>query len=480
MWSDRPSAAGRQKLIEDLRGVLPPPRGAAASQTVRLRATASAPDVAGGLQALPGFIWLDRAGSRSRLFHDPLVRISSIGGNAIVEGPCGRLSIPVQGFDLLEGILGAWGGPANGLLCGYLGYELGAELEDLAAPARTSSDLPDLVLGLYDFNLEYAEDGWRLSGTDAWRGGAGLPFPAMEAEALLANAGRIPSPIPPAGPLSPGPVVSFPTDQAFQSAVGHVVRRIFDGEVFQVNICRRLEAPLEESMLWPAYLRLRAASPASQGAFIRLGAGSALLSVSPELFLSVQNGEVRSCPIKGTRPRGATPQEDRRLASELMRSEKDRAELAMIVDVMRSDLSRVCAPGSVSVASHARLMSLPTVHHLFSEVTGRLRECAGSAGLIRACFPPASISGAPKIRAIELAALEEGRLRGPCMGSIGWLSLDGRMEISVAIRTAAAAAGRIWYLAGCGITAGSDPTAELAESEAKASAFVQALALRGL
>jgi len=478
MWSDRPSPARRQELIEDLRSVLPAPRPSATAKTARLRATASPPDAAGALQASPGFIWLDRPNSKNRLFSNPLVRISASGGKATVEGPCGRLAMAVRGFDLLEGILEAWAGPAGGLLCGYFGYELGAELEDLATPARRSSDPPDLVVGLYDFALEYTADGWWFSGTDAWRGGAGLPFPAMEAEALLANAGRIPSLIPPAGPLSPGPVVSVPTNEAFQSAVGRLVRRIYDGEVFQVNLCRRLEAPLEESMLWPAYIRLRATSPASQGAFVRITAGSALLSVSPELFLSVRNGEVQSCPIKGTRCRGSTPQEDRRLASELARSEKDLAELAMIVDVMRNDLGRVCAPGSVSVASHARLLSLPAVHHTFSEVTGRLRESTGNADLLRACFPPASISGAPKIRAIELAALEEGMLRGPCMGSIGWISLDGRMELSVAIRTAVASAGRIWYLAGCGITAESDPEAELAESEAKALAFVQTLGLR--
>jgi para-aminobenzoate synthetase component 1 len=153
----------------------------------------------------------------------------------------------------------------------------------------------------------------------------------------------------------------------------------------------------------------------------------------------------------------------------------------MIVDVTRNDLGRVCAAGSVEVTRHAELMALPTVQHTYSEVSGRLRAGCGPADLLRACFPPASITGAPKIRAMELAALEEGYRRGPAMGSIGWISLDGDMEWSVAIRTAVAAEGRIWYLAGCGITAESVPAEELAESDVKAAAFLEALSgLSGL
>src|SRR5581483_11034760 len=224
---------------------------------------------------------------------------------------------------------------------------------------------------------------------------------------------------------------------------------------------RRLETSLAVSEIWPFYLRLRAASPASQGALIRTGESGAVLSISPELFLRVRGEEVLSCPIKGTRPRVARPDEDRAMAEELRASEKDRAELAMIVDVTRNDLGRVCRPGSVEVPRHSTLVSLPTVHHTFSEVTGTLRRECGTADLLRATFPPASISGAPKIRAMEVAALEEGYRRGPCMGSIGWIALDGDLELSVAIRTAVAMEDRVWYLAGCGITAESEPDAEL-------------------
>jgi para-aminobenzoate synthetase component 1 len=257
--------------------------------------------------------------------------------------------------------------------------------------------------------------------------------------------------------------------------VARTVGRIFNGELFQVNLCRRLQAALPSGAIWELYQRLRAVSPAEYGALIRTGPNGAVLSVSPELFLSLRNGQMRSCPIKGTRPRGKTPVADGMLAQELAASEKDRAELAMIVDVTRNDLGRVSAPGSVVVTRHAELMTLPTVHHTVSEVTGRLRPDCGPADLLRASFPPASITGAPKIRAMEVAALEEKFRRGPCMGSIGWISVDGDLELSVAIRTAVADEGSVWYLAGCGITCESVPEEELAESEAKAAAFRRAL-----
>ena len=201
------------------------------------------------------------------------------------------------------------------------------------------------------------------------------------------------------------------------------------------------------------------------------------MSVSPELFLKVRDGGVESRPIKGTRPRGDTPVEDLRLALDLQKSEKDRAELAMIVDVVRNDLGRVCVPKSVSVARHAELITLPAVHHTVSTVIGRLRAGVSAADLLRATFPPASIAGAPKIRAMEVAMEEEGQRRGPCMGSIGWISLDGQMELSVAIRTAVVSGGRVSYYAGGGITAGSHPERELEETCHKARAFVRALGL---
>ena len=458
MWSDRLEPSARRELVERLRRVLPAPRCEARSEIIELNWQRETAEVAASLRHQRGMMWLDQP--RTRIFTDPLATISVTDQQATVEGPQGTVCWDGGGLDVLEAALEAWGGPADALLCGYLGYELGCELEDVALPRRRAADLPDLYLALYDRRLEEYEGKWRLCGTDAWR-----PVTIEESQAPPDSAEHFES----------GVVASTPGAEGFCAAVARAVERIYGGELFQVNLCRRLETALPAAQVWPLYMRLRDISPASQGAWLDLGGGRAVLSASPELFLSMQAGRVRSCPIKGTRPRGGTGEEDAALARALQQSEKDRAELAMIVDVTRNDLGRVCRPGSVAVTRHAELMTLPMVHHTYSEVAGVLREDCGAADLLRACFPPASITGAPKIRAMQVAAEEEGYRRGPAMGAIGWISMAGDLELSVAIRTAMAAAGRVWYLAGCGITAESKPPEELAESEAKAAAFRRAL-----
>jgi para-aminobenzoate synthetase component I len=458
MWSDRPDAAARAAMVEQLRQLLPAPRPGASSETRDLDWQRQPEDVAEALRPQRGFLWLDQP--RARLLANPLATISITDKQATVQSPGAKVDWAGSGFDVLEAVLEAWGGPAEAWLCGYLGYELGAELEDVPLPRRRDGGLPDLHLALYDRRLEHYGGQWRLCGTDAWR--------PVSTEDLCAR------PAPDEGEAG-GEVRSTPSAEGFCDAVARAVQRIYHGELFQVNLCRRLEAALASSQIWTMYRRLRAISPAAYGAFLDLGGGEAVLSMSPELFLQAEAGQVRSCPIKGTRPRGTNPAEDQELARALAESEKDRAELAMIVDVTRNDLGRVCRAGSVRVEKHAELMTLPTVHHTYSEVTGVLRRECGPADLLRACFPPASITGAPKIRAMEVVAEEEEYRRGAAMGSVGWISMAGDLELSVAIRTAAAARGRVWYLAGCGITAGSVPREELEESEAKAAAFRRAL-----
>lgn len=392
---------------------------------------------------------------------------------ATVSGPEGRSSFGAGGFDLLEAALAAWAeGGAGAMLVGFLGYELAGELEQLPSPPPDDLGLPDLHLALYDSFLRWDGRAWTLEGTDAW---AGAGNPVIDAERLLAAARRRPAAELAGGRLGAGPLVSRPHRGGFEAAVSRVVERIGAGDIFQMNLCRRLEAALSPAEIWPLYLRLRAASPADHGAFLDLGKDRAVLSISPELFLAVRDGVVETRPIKGTRPRGANPREDRALARELLESEKDRAELTMIVDVARNDLGRVSEVGSVEVVRHAELLTLPTVHHTVSTVRGRLRDETDPAALLRAAFPPASITGAPKIRAMSVIAGEEERRRGPAMGAVGWISLAGDLELSVAIRTAVASRGRVAYHAGCGIVADSDPELELAESAAKARAFLTAL-----
>jgi len=496
MWSDRLSEAKKRRLTERLHAILPAPdpHGRGAVTPLRLpgsRSTATVEQMAEELRHEPGFAWLDGgpAGSH-RFFVRPLVTLTVRNGRATVNGSIGRIAFAAGGFDLLEAAFAAWGGPARALLVGFLGYELAAELETLepASPVDLEDDLklPDLHLALYDEALchdgHHDGGGWRLESTDAWHSwgrARGDAERVRDAEARLAAARKREVPEPETGRLAASPVTGRPNARGFLAAVERTVSRIRRGQIYQANLCRRLEAKLPADRLWPLWQRLRAASPADRAAWLSLSGRAdrdgAVLSVSPELFLSVRAGTVTTQPIKGTRPRGATPREDRALARELAESAKDQAELAMIVDVARNDLGRVCTTGSVEVVHHAELMTLPTLHHTASTIRGQLRPEAGSVSLLRAAFPPASITGAPKIQAIIVAASEEERRRGPAMGAFGWLSLGGDLELSVAIRTAAAAGGRIVYHAGCGITADSDPEQELEESAVKARAFLTAL-----
>jgi para-aminobenzoate synthetase component 1 len=430
--------------------------------------------VASELRQRPGLAWLDGGPGAHRLYADPLVTLTVKAGRATVSSENGLVSFQARGFDLLEAAFEAWGGAAGAVLVGFFGYELGGELEPLPSPPADDLGLPDLYLALYGSGLLWDGRSWTLEAADAWREPASS---VVGAERVLGAAWRRSQDevVGHLAGVAGGPVVSHPNRGGFEAAVERIRERIARGEIFQANLCRRLEAAVPPESVWPLYLRLRKASPADHGAFLDLGHGRTLLSVSPELYLSAHGREVETRPIKGTRPRGADPRNDRALARELVESGKDRAELTMIVDVARNDLGRVCEPGSVEVPVHAELVSLPTVHHTVSTVRGRLLPGTGPAGLLRASFPPASITGAPKIRAMSVLAAEEERRRGPAMGAFGWISLTGDMELAVAIRTAVCAGGRALYHAGCGIVSDSDPEQEFEESAVKARAFLTAL-----
>jgi para-aminobenzoate synthetase component 1 len=196
---------------------------------------------------------------------------------------------------------------------------------------------------------------------------------------------------------------------------------------------------------------------------------------SPEALVKVEDGRAMLHPIAGSRPRGATPEEDRRLGEELRAGAKDRAENVMIVDLLRNDLSRVCRDHTVLTPEICVLESFATVHHLVSTVTGELRPGLDAVDLLRATFPGGSITGAPKIRAMEIIAELEPTRRGPYCGAIGWLGADGWMDSSITIRTYAVRDGKVAFQAGGGIVADSDPAAEYDETLAKARALIEAL-----
>jgi para-aminobenzoate synthetase component 1 len=363
--------------------------------------------------------------------------------------------------------------PFQGGLAGYIGYEWGAALEGVTARPG------ELVLGLYDWVIAWdhlEEKAWILS-TGIEAGGRGASDERAAAriawiqQRLARNAPAIPDP--PAG--SPGPPRSNFTRAEFEDRVTRIREYIAQGDVYQVNLAQRFATPFAGPPL-ALYRRLRARNPAPFGAYLAFDT-TTVASISPERFLRLDAATrvVEARPIKGTRPRGATPELDGTLARELLASDKDRAENVMIVDLLRNDLGKVCRTGSVTVPKLFALESHPTVHHLVSTVTGVLRDDADAFDLLRAAFPGGSVTGAPKIRAMQIIAELERASRGVYCGAIGYVSATGAMDMNIPIRTIVLREGEATFHAGAGIVWDSDPAAEYQETLAKARSMIEAL-----
>ena len=265
------------------------------------------------------------------------------------------------------------------------------------------------------------------------------------------------------------------TPEEYKRAVDRVREYIAAGDVFQVNLSQRFEADLRIPP-YELYRRLRAVNPAPFAGYLNFP-GLAIVSASPERFLKVQGDLVETRPIKGTRPRGGDHVEDERLAQELVSSTKDRAENVMIVDLERNDLGRVCRYGTVRVTELAILETFPTVFHLTSTVLGRLRRGKSNIDLLKATFPGGSITGAPKVRAMQIIDELEPTRRSVYTGSIGYLSFNDDMDINIVIRTFIIKDGRAYFQVGGGIIYDSDAEAEYMETLDKAKALIQALRL---
>ena len=460
------------------------------------------------LEGLPHRLFLDsasrdpRLGRYSYLTADPFAVVRSEEGQ---PDPLARVRSMLAPFrcDPVAGLPPFQGGAA-----GYIAYDWGLVLERLPAPVYDDLGLDDLVLGLYDWVLA-----WDHVQSKAWLISTGMPETAPDAAAhraterargirrLLngdshARSVRLQADV--EGPAKAGHYISnerapsYPVDngwwdsrlairssftrEAYLKAVERIRAYIFAGDIFQANLSQRFETPLFEPP-WALYRRLREYNPAPFAAFLDFP-GVAVLSASPERFLRVDaDSRVETRPIKGTRPRGVGPEHDAALGQALAESAKDRAENLMIVDLMRNDLSRVCAPGTVRVAELFALEQYATVHHLVSTVVGQLAPGADALDLLRAAFPGGSITGAPKLRAMEIIAELEPSWRGVYCGSIGYWSVTGELDTSIAIRTAVARNGRVYFNAGGGIVADSDPAAEYQETLDKARGLIDALAV---
>ena len=406
-------------------------------------------------------------------------------------------------LDVLEETLRPWRFPQypglppfQGGAGGWIAYDWKTDLPASIVRYYDDLGLPVLLMGLYDWVIAWDHQAGR-----AWLISTGLPaedegeranHAAARLRAVRARLQGPPAPDERAmRPRERPRALSFPVEEVSGDAVprfrstftratySRMVRKareyIRAGDAFQVNLSQRFECPLHETP-FEFYSRLRRSNPAPYGALIQ-AEGWAVVSSSPERFLHYdpRTRLVETRPIKGTRPRGADPASDDALARALLASEKDLAEHAMIVDLMRNDLSKVCRPGSVAVPRLLGLESHPTVHHLVSTVRGELEPERDVYDLLRATFPGGSVTGAPKQRVCEIITELEPTRRGVYCGAIGWLNFAGGLETSVAIRTGIAAGGELMVHVGGGITSDSDPDEEYAETLAKGRAFFQAV-----
>jgi para-aminobenzoate synthetase component 1 len=397
-------------------------------------------------------------------------------------------------------VLGEWlarypMGPVAGLppfqagAAGMFGYDLCHHIERLPRPKYDEFQIPDLAIGFYDWTLAFDHTLGR-----AWMISSG--FPETEPERRRRRAARrleqikrrLQSPLPTPSWKSPAldkqlaPQWQIPNHDSLTSnfnRAGYIraARRAIDyihaGDCFQINLAQRLLYPAGIPPL-ELYRRLRERNSATFSGYFDLG-DFIIASASPERFLHVERGEVETRPIKGTRPRGATPQEDASRLKELLTSAKDRAENIMIVDLLRNDLGRVCHYGSIQVPAVCRVETYPYIHHLVSEVRGELRKGLGPVDLLRAAFPGGSVTGAPKIRAMEIIAELEPSARGPYCGSLGYIGFDGCMDTNILIRTFTIGRGWIQFPVGGGIVADSVPELEYEETWHKAQGLLRAL-----
>jgi len=358
--------------------------------------------------------------------------------------------------------------PFCGGLLGYIGYDCGNALNKVTAhdaPAMT----PYSGTCLQAYSWAVLQDHLRQKTVLVSQ----ASVPGRERADLLK---RLSQP-------APGSRERFELEGAFRSNLSaEQYRRAFEkiqayiraGDCYQVNLAQRFSAGYRGDP-WAAYRKLRAVAAAPFSAYLQLGDGDAVLSLSPERFISRHGRHVQTAPIKGTRPRYTDPASDRMAASELQRSEKDRAENLMIVDLLRNDLGRSCVPGSIHVDALFEIQSFPTVHHLVSRISGELAPDRDAYQLLCDSFPGGSITGAPKRRAMEIIAELEPHARQVYCGSVLYVSADGRMDSNIAIRTLLCDKQTIFCWGGGGIVADSHWQHEYQETYDKVGQFLSAL-----
>lgn len=413
---------------------------------------------------------------------NPFVRLVTNGEQTVIVDGMGERSSKNDPFELLKETLSPYRIaktelPFEGGAIGYFAYDLARRVEHLPSVSLDAENMPQMMVGIYDWALVVDH---QLRRTYLVSHGMSaqteLDWPSL---CVLFDA-----------PLMVVPLANFKISSALQSnmdytqygaAFNRVKQYIHEGDCYQVNLAQRFSAH-GSGDAWIAYLALRDISPAPFMSYMNLGdAQSSLqvLSASPERFLQVNGKHVETRPIKGTRPRSDNADEDASNANDLQNSPKDRAENLMIVDLLRNDISKVCETGSVRADKLFALESFANVHHLVSTVTGKLAEDKTAIDLLRACFPGGSITGAPKLRAMEIIEELEPNRRGLYCGAIGYVGFDGNMDTNIAIRTAVYSDDEIRFYAGGGVVADSEMAKEYRETLDKASSMLELIARFG-
>ncbi len=361
--------------------------------------------------------------------------------------------------------------PFTGGALGYFSYDLARYIEHLPSLASTPIKLPDMAMGIYDWAI-VVDHQKRQAYLTTHDQDANTAVVCQDIMNTLAAPQAKPAQVPHTFTLSSAftPAMS---KSAYAQAFARLQDYIHAGDCYQANLAMGFTASYQGSS-WHAYQALRQHNPAPYSAYLSYPFAD-ILSCSPERFLQVQHGLVETKPIKGTRARSNNRKRDRQLAFDLLESEKDRAENLMIVDLLRNDLGKVCRPGSIHVKELFALESYPAVHHLVSTICGELQPLKHPVDLLRSCFPGGSITGTPKVRAMEIIDELETQRRGIYCGSIGYIDFCGHMDSNIAIRTLTFNEDTIHCAAGGAITADSGCDAEYNEALAKVSLIFKTL-----
>lgn len=439
-------------------------------------------DHAGGYYAaiahLPWAMWLDSGGMGRYdiLVAQPVATLTTRAELTEINDRTGRHISAEDPFTLIRKQLGApipniMDLPFYGGALGYWGYDLARRWTNLPKqPRQAAPTVPDMAVGIFDWAIviDHHEREARLVSRLL------APETAAILPSILAHL-HTPPPVRRDDLRLTSPLCSNLSRDEYRSAFAKIQDYLHAGDCYQVNLAQRFTAGATGDAL-SAYLALRTLTPSPYAAFLNFPHAQ-ILSASPERFLSVRNGKVETKPIKGTRQRGMDARQDEHLKQDLGNNSKDRAENLMIVDLLRNDLGRSCATGSVQVEKLFEVESYAHVHHLVSTIRGELAAGTDALALLQNCFPGGSITGAPKRRAMEIIAQLEPHKRGIYCGAIGYIGWDGDMDTNIAIRTLTYADNEIHFSVGGGIVADSSVEQEYQETLDKAAGIFKTLAL---